>query len=133
MATDLSKSIEDAMDVDEDEPEINVTPTKSRGRKKVEAQGPSRFGRTARHPPTESGAVVDSDDEPFTLSSASRRKRTQKQVLGPLENNDSESSYKVQGAGTDSDDDDEPISSLDRSSRKKKLPARFRSSSYEED
>ncbi|OHW93182.1 SET domain-containing protein, partial [Colletotrichum incanum] len=133
----FNQSIEDPMDVDKNEPGIDATPTRSRERRRAReitftARGPSRTGRTTRRLTIETDAVTESDEEPLTLTPASTRKRMQKRVLAPLENNDSESSYRMQGGGTESDDDDEPISSLSRSSRKKKLPARFRLSSDEE-
>ncbi|KAL2877675.1 hypothetical protein SGCOL_007013 [Colletotrichum sp. CLE4] len=139
----LTQSVEDPMDVDEDEAEIDATPSRSRGRRRTEgnsitARGASRGGRTsvsrARRLPTESDAVVDSDEEPPTLTPSSRRRRMQKRVLGPLEVNDSESSFKMPGVGSDSDDeddDDDDIVGLKRGSRQRKLPARFRSSDEE--
>ncbi|KAK1528854.1 SET domain-containing protein [Colletotrichum costaricense] len=140
----LSQSVEDPMDVDEAEAEIDATPSRSRGRRRAEgnsitARGASRGGRTsvsrARRLPTESDAIVDSDEEPLTLTPSSRRKRMQKRVFGPLEVNDSESSFKMPGVGSDSDDDDDDddddIVGLKRTSRQRKLPARFRSSDEE--
>ncbi|GKT64482.1 SET domain-containing protein [Colletotrichum tofieldiae] len=137
IATGFSHSIEDPMDVDKNEPGIDASPTRSRGRRRAgeitfTTRGPSRTGRTIRRLTVEEDAAMESEEEPLTVTPASTRKRTQKRVLGPMENNDSESSYKMQGGGTESDDDDEPASSLSRSSRKKKLPARFRLSSDEE-
>ncbi|KAK2009574.1 SET domain-containing protein [Colletotrichum eremochloae] len=140
IAASFSQPMEDPMDIDKNEPEMSVSPTRSRGRKRtgenvITARGPSRTGRRTRRLTIETDGAMESDEEPLTLTPASRRRRLQKKILISLENNDSESSYKMQGAGTDSDDDDdddEPISSLSRSSRKKKLPARFRSSSDEE-
>lgn len=139
-APSLSQPTEDRMDVVEDEPEIDVTPTRSRSRKNnaantIMARATSRGGRTsisrARRLTTEPDSIMDSDEEPLPRTPASRRKRMQRRTLELREVNDSESSYKIQEAGSDSDDDDDDIVALNRSSRTRKMPARFRSSDEE--
>ncbi|KAF6839660.1 set domain-containing protein [Colletotrichum musicola] len=131
-----SPRIEDQMDLDGDQPEPQETPSRSRSSGHRTTNGNSI---TARGTPRERDistsrvrrSVLDSDDEVAARTPPSQRRARQRRTLEPIEMNDSESSFQVQGAGSDSDDDDVRRSFLSRASRTRKLPARFRSSDEE--
>ncbi|OLN84377.1 Histone-lysine N-methyltransferase EZH2, partial [Colletotrichum chlorophyti] len=120
------------MELDNDEPEIDVTPTRSMGRRRktISAQATPRSGRTSASQVRRATATAinDSDEEPLSpMPSRLRHRQLRQRMIS--RGNDSESSFKMQEADSDSeDDDDDDVPPLSRSSRNRKLPARFRSS-----
>ncbi|EQB51576.1 SET domain-containing protein [Colletotrichum gloeosporioides Cg-14] len=123
------------MDVDE-ELDVNATPSRSRGRKRndantITARGPSRSRRASTSQARL--ALIDTDDDVVVRAPGSQRKGR----LAPFfEVNDSESSYQNNGVefeSEDDDDDDDIVDpSLRRAARARKKPARFRVSDDDE-
>ncbi|KAF5492315.1 Histone-lysine N-methyltransferase EZH1 [Colletotrichum siamense] len=123
------------MDIDE-ELDVNATPSRSRGRKRndantITARGPSRSRRASTSQARL--ALIDTDDDVVVRAPGSQRKGR----LAPFfEVNDSESSYQNNGVEFDSEDDDDEDDivdpSLRRAARARKKPARFRVSDDDE-